>query len=356
MGVVVLSAPAVQIDADFFPYAQGWLGGDAAYSIPLDQYSTVWLFGDTFTGTRRTPATMIHNSIAIRKCQGSDCRVSYWWSGMRARHASSFFKTHETDYFWPLDGFVYRRRLYVFLEQMHTTGGGGAFGFDYSGIWLATVSNPFSSPDRWRISYQSISPGNVAVPGIATVIESNRLNAGYLSVFTLFRRPNSEPFCGLLRLSLNDLPSAGQSPNWQYLAVGSRWLPWKRSTSPADALKLLGGNITEMSVAFHPDNAQWVAIYPLPGFLTNAASYSTAKEIRGPWTPPQRLFTYPEMQKGDSRYTQRVFCYAAKEHVELERTGEIAFSYACNSTKESEILNDMRLYRPILVRMAFSSH
>jgi len=32
----------------FFPDQDGWYGGDAAYSIALDDQRTLWLFGDTF--------------------------------------------------------------------------------------------------------------------------------------------------------------------------------------------------------------------------------------------------------------------------------------------------------------------
>lgn len=53
----------------------GWLGGDAAYSIPLPSTganTTLWLFGDSFVANqgsepeRRTP--FIHNSIALSEC------------------------------------------------------------------------------------------------------------------------------------------------------------------------------------------------------------------------------------------------------------------------------------------------
>ena len=64
---LVSSGFAAETD-DFFPYKQGWLGGDSAYSIPLDSSSTLWLFGDTFVGktnaTDRRQSVMIHNSIA----------------------------------------------------------------------------------------------------------------------------------------------------------------------------------------------------------------------------------------------------------------------------------------------------
>ncbi|MBW1688033.1 MAG: hypothetical protein JRS35_23595, partial [Deltaproteobacteria bacterium] len=49
-----------------FPYRDGWLGGDAAYSIPLSRSETLWLFGDTFVGAPgqedRQGAAFVHNS------------------------------------------------------------------------------------------------------------------------------------------------------------------------------------------------------------------------------------------------------------------------------------------------------
>jgi hypothetical protein len=113
---------------------------------------------------------------------------------------------------------------------------------------------------------------------------------------------------------------------------------------------MLSGNITEMSVKYHPELDQWIAVFPTPGFLSTTASYSKAVHLSGPWTVESSFFAYPEMQRTNSSYTPDVFCYAAKEHPELEANGELAFTYACNSTKEQEIFVDMRLYRPELVK------
>ncbi len=104
-----------------------------------------------------------------------------------------------------------------------------------------------------------------------------------------------------------------------------------------------------MSVTFHPDTHKWVAVYPTPAYLSTTASYSTADALEGPWTAARKLFAYPEMQPSDPRHTPHVFCYAAKEHPELETQGNLALTYACNSTKEAEIMDDMRLYRPELI-------
>lgn len=362
VAALLLFASAARIDDRFFPYSQGWLGGDSAYSIPLNTTSTLWLFGDTFVGKRnaadrRQSSAMIHNSIAIRKCQDG-CRITYWWSDMYTPHPKSFFKTAESDYYWPLDGFVYRDKLYIFWEHMHKTGNGGAFGFDYSGVVLATISQYLASPNRWRISYQTVVNGNQVIPGIATVLLPHQkadthsqklLSPDYVYVFTLIRRPAEKPFLGLMRMPLSALSSGGQSMRWEYLSAGSRWLAWNSHSTPSDALRVIEGNITEMSVAFHQDLHAWMAIYPTPGFLSNTASYSTAAKLDGPWTEATSIFRYPEMKASDPRYTPNVFCYAAKEHPELEKNGTLALTYACNSTKEEEIMRDMRLYRPELI-------
>ncbi|MCU1261288.1 MAG: hypothetical protein JWO80_4173 [Bryobacterales bacterium] len=352
----ILLAPATsgpEIQPSFFPYQQGWLGGDAAYSIPLDRDSTAWLFGDTFVGDPRQGGkvirdTMIHNSIGIRKCRVG-CSWSYWWSDMDVQKPDSFFKTSESSYYWPLDGFTHRKVLYVFLEQMHATGAGGAFGFDYSGVTLAAVSNFTAPPSRWRITYRPLSRGNQVIPGIAAAVATDS-GASYVYVFTLFRRPGAQPFVGLLRLPLTALGVNEPLSAWQYLSKDSGWLAWTfPSTSPADAAEALAGNITEMTVKYQAQIGQWIAVYPTPGSLSNTAVYSLARTLGGPWSKPDAFFHYPEMEKADPRYTPNVFCYGVKEHPELESPGRFAFTYACNSSKVSEVLRDTRLYRPALV-------
>ncbi|HEX6545985.1 MAG TPA: DUF4185 domain-containing protein [Bryobacteraceae bacterium] len=341
-------ASAAQSDDNFFPYSQGWLGGDSAYSIPLDSTSTLWLFGDTFVGTANTThrnksSIMIHNSIAIRKCNG-DCRTTYWWSGMYTPHPKSFFKTADSDYYWPLDGFVYDGKLYIFWEQMHNTGKGGAFGFDYSGVTLFTISNYLASPGNWHISYRTVVNGNQIIPSISATALSD-----YAYIFTLFRQSVRNPFLGLVRIPLSNLSSGNDALRWEYLNANSHWVTWNSRRYPSDALALIQGNITEMSLSFHSDLHAWLAIYPTPGFLYTTASYSTAKSLDNTWTKARPIFSYPEMRSSDPRHTPNVFCYAAKEHPELESKEQLALTYACNSTKEAEIMRDMRLYRPELV-------
>src|SRR5260221_10378822 len=55
-----------------FPFKESWWGADAAYSIPLPDGRSVWIFGDTLYGERRTvegsDPRMVRNSIGVSTC------------------------------------------------------------------------------------------------------------------------------------------------------------------------------------------------------------------------------------------------------------------------------------------------
>src|SRR5258706_13973868 len=55
-----------------FPFKESWWGADAAYSIPLPDGRSVWIFGDTLYGERRTvegsDPRMVRNRIGVSTC------------------------------------------------------------------------------------------------------------------------------------------------------------------------------------------------------------------------------------------------------------------------------------------------
>lgn len=73
---------------------------------------------------------------------------------------------------------------------------------------------------------------------------------------------------------------------------------------------------------------------------------STSQE--GPWTAPEALYQCPEM-----KISPHVFCYAAKGHPELSATNELLVSYASNSEKPSDVMNNTNLYVPRFIRVIF---
>lgn len=355
----------------YFPYEQGWFGADGAYSVPLGGGQSLWIFADTFIGssstTSRTQATgFIHNSIAISTCSNQGCTFQYFWPGMNTGSPGPMFSAPGSDWFWPMDGFVYNGTLYLALMQMHSAGS-GAFGFAYSGAQLASIPNYTAPPSQWSIAYQSLNTGAAAVPGQSIVVAqgpngnpdpSNPQGANFAYFFTLVGSSNpSTQYMALLRLPLSQLGTAARpgNTNWEYLKSDATWGSWLDTDTalPSDNAMVLSPGATEMTVRYHSSTTQWIAVYPVG--LDNKAHYSLSSSMTNSWGRPENLYTYPEMQSTNPNYTPNVFCYAAKEHVEFETAGQVFFTYACNSTQESEVTNNMNLYHPVVVTQALPS-
>lgn len=358
----LLGASARSQVLPLFPYENGWLGADAAYSIPLGSGKSVWLFGDTFVGgraarTRAQRTGMPRNSIGISQCDNKNCTMQYYWNRMYQPHPRAFFDIAGADWFWPLDGFIVQGALHVVLEEMHAVGT-GAFGFGNSALILATIPNFHEPPARWKINYQKILSGDSAVPGVSVVAGQSNFDpypkdpngAAWVYFFTL-RKMSKQSVIALTRLPVVSLSRPAQSDGtWQYLSASDRWLPWTSpGVLPADAKTVLNYGYTEFTVRYHPEQARWVAVAPSTTLTEGRAVYSLAPALGGPWSAPQTLLQYPETKKGNPDNTPNVFCYAAKEHPEFETAGSLIFTYACNSMVEEEIFKNMDLYHPVVV-------
>jgi hypothetical protein len=354
-------------NAGYFPYQQGWLGADGAYSIPIGTGQSLWIFADTFVGpstaTSRAQANgFIHNSVAISTCSGTSCTFQYYWPGMGTTNQGPVFVAPGTDWFWPMDGFTYNGTLYLALMEMHAQGS-GAFGFAYSGAQLASISNYTAPPSEWKITYQTLNTGGSAVPGISIIVNqgpngnpdpSNPQGANYAYFFT---GVGSTPYLALLRIPLADLNNLARPGNsdWQYLNTSGSWEVWQGTATslPSDNAPVINPGATEMTVRYHSSTNQWIAVYPQG--LQNQGYYSLSSSMTGGWGAQESLYTYPEMQPSNPNYTPNVFCYADKEHVEFESAGRLFFTYACNSTVENDITNNMNLYHPVVVKQALPS-
>lgn len=354
----------------YFPCQQGWLGADGGYSVDLGAGKSLWIFGDTFVGpssaTTRTQATgFVHNTIAISTCSGQACTFQYFGGGLNGSASGPMFSVpgSSSDWFWPMDGFAYNGTLYLALMQMHATGSSGAFGFAYSGAQLATISNYTAAPSQWSVTYQNLNTGGSAVPGASMVVAqgpngnpdpSNPQGASYAYFFTVVPVTNASPYMALLRLPLTQLNTAARPGNtaWEYLKSDSTWGAWLDTDTalPSDNAAVINPGATEMTVRYHNSTNQWIAVFPVG--LGNRAHYALSSSMTGSWGQSENLYSYPEMQPSNANYTPSVFCYAAKEHVELEAAGQIFFTYACNSVQQGDVTNNMNLYHPVVVTQA----
>jgi hypothetical protein len=353
-----------QADTPSFPDQDRWLGADDAYSISLNHGRSLWLFGDTFIGekpdsVRTAKSGFIRNSLGITTCSEKKCEIEYFWAS-RNGQPDSFFAAPGTDWYWPLDGFIYDGVLYVALMQMHAEGS-GAMGFAFSGTQMAVIRNYTKPPEEWKIAYQQLNSGPTAVPGVSIVVlhgpggnpnPSDPKGGSYAYFFTLVQGTTpAAQHLGLLRIALDKLADAARpgSSAWEYLNSEEGWSVWPKNDTalPADHSVVLTPGATEMSVRYHADTKEWIAVYPHSG--VKKAEYALSKSMLRGWQAPKTLFSYPEVETANANYTKNVFCYAAKEHVELELDGQLVFTYACNSFKEDELFDKTKLYRPMVV-------
>ncbi|MGO9455188.1 MAG: DUF4185 domain-containing protein [Candidatus Binataceae bacterium] len=323
-----------------FPYADGWLGGDRAYSIPLDAGRDLWLFGDSFVGadhqTSRPGSRMIYNAAAISTCRAGKWNIRYYYpKNIASGYPEAFFDTGTDKYrFWPLDGFVREGTLFVFLVEIATTGS-GLFDFKEIGAKLAEVSNPADEPDRWKVNYYDLSSEAGLVPGVAAFVADR--HAYFYAVADRNAPGKHQVILGRIPLDHLDSPAA----SLEYLARGG---VWKKGLNQFDAEIIIEDTAPEFSVRYHAEISRWVMVETDPGFPATQIGVRTASHPEGPWSSFRPLYEIPEVRAANAG---GVFCYEAREHPELSSSSDLLdITYLCSSLSSGRQVQDLSLYRP----------
>lgn len=359
---------AAQLCWPSFPYQEGWLGGDAAYSVPLSDSDTLWLFGDTFIGAPnqvdRRGSRLVHNSIAVSRCRSGSWEIDYAWTHGPQGEPRAFLERDATDsWWWLFDGFLYDGRLYLGLLEVERTPPRGELSlpFAFTGVDLARIRNPQDSPADWRIDVVSLTDTPQVQPASAMVVDGD-----YAYLFAFIDRGDGTFPRGLTRLALASLdgdPTELGSALERLAADGS----WKRGKPDATDMKILmDDTATEMSVRAHPEFG-WLALYNFPDVATgfpetrpsDAVWIRTADNLEGPWSKRRLLFRIPELADDYvGGHDPNTGCYAAKQHAQFSRDGRLTFTYVCNLFQGPDqnpmlilqrLERNMKLYRPVPV-------
>src|SRR5580765_1762752 len=329
-----------------FPYEQGWLGADDAYSVPIGQGKSVWLFGDTFAGDvgnkDRNKTTMVRNSVGVTTCiTDKPCTIQYFWKNQKTPKPRSFFDTGtDEEWYWPMDGYLDGDKLYVSLMIVRNKPGAGpsdAFGFEIDGTRWATVSNALALPDEWKISIKDLTKKELW-PGSSIVRDGD-----FVLFYTQASQGEGKGYMIVMRVPVNKIDSPEK--NFEYLGNDGKW---HAGLPHGDAQHVIDQAISEMSVRYHPSTKKWVAISPGIEFPSKRVIARTADSPIGPWSQPQDIFEFPEMKAANPIYDKDTFCYATKEHTEFE-DGNVVMTYACNSSVIAKVMNTLELYRPQVV-------
>jgi hypothetical protein len=325
---------------------QGWLGADAAYSIPLPDGRDVWIFGDTLYGGQRevhgnTPS-MVRNSIGISTCKEGRWKLDYAIKRDAQGHAADFFKAqHPNTWYWAMDGFVSGKDLWVTLLCLRDTPAQSqAMAFETCGTDLARIASPGPDPQQWKIDYfPLVADGVHAYPSATAVVDG-----GYAYIFAL-KESGTRPLLAT-RIPLDRLTNPAK--NLEYLASDGQW---RSGFDPAQAQPVMDKGSPELSIRYHPEKKQWIAVMFEPEGFSNKILLRTAPSLTGPWTQGELIYQAPEMQLQTPGYDKNTFCYAGKEHPEFER-GDLLFTYVCNTFDVPKLATNLDIYFPRVVRMA----
>ncbi len=346
--VVAAHAQAAPCTATF-PLQSGkslsWQGADAAYSIPLPDGRDVWIFGDTLYGPDRVVVgndpKMVHNSLGISTCKRGQWQLNYVIRHDTAGKALSYFSPSDANHwYWALDGFYANGNLWITLLciQHPSKPAPGGFDFETCGSDLAQISGLGKDPQQWKVTVHPLVPNSVkAYPSATTVVHD-----GYAYLFASYEN-GTRPLVAT-RIPLGKL--SNPAANLEYLAADGTWKP---GFDPAKAKEVMVHGNTELSIRYHPGRKQWYAVMFDPAVLSDKIILRTAPDLTGPWTEGTVIYTVPEVQPGPL-YDKNIFCYAGKEHPELESASNLVFTYVCNSMSPSVLVVRRDIYYPQVIQ------
>jgi hypothetical protein len=282
---------------------------------------------------------MVRNSIGVSSCDaGSACAMQYFWKNPYTVKPRSFFDTGTDDlWYWPMDGYIDGKTLYVALMAVRNKPGAkpdDAFGFEIAGTKLATIQDVQSPPEKWEVSIQDVTDSRLWA-GVSMIRDWN-----YVIWYTQVSKGEGHGYMIAMRVPREKM--ANPATGWEYLRKDNHWAA---GLAGEDAMHIIDQPISEMSVRYHPSIHKWLALSTGPEFPSPRVVVRSADSPVGPWSDPQTVYEFPEMKRDNPGYDKDTFCYAVKEHVEFTET-KIALTYACNSMVVAKTIANMNIYRP----------
>ena len=339
-----------------FPDQDGWYGADGAYSIPLNKHRTLWLFGDTFVSDERGRKNRIGmdvvmgNTVAVSTClPGAGFSIRYFLKKHNGKFVSFF---GENEFLWPQDPFIVGTGLYIPLLVVQGMPDAPApFNFKIAGFKLARITDfKADDPRNWRVDYLDWT--HALAPGVEALATTSIVYERFVYFYPLYRYAKDKLLVSgniLARISIDHLDNP--SNHFEYW---SRDGAWGKTLNPLDVKIIFSAGVSELSVRYHPQDREWLAVYLSPVNKGDRLLYQTAVNPEGPWSPPSVLLTpIAEVDPESPLYDPQTFCYAGKEHRQFASDRNLVVTYVCNSAEDMEtpasfLRNHLFLYRPVV--------
>lgn len=303
----------------------GFTGGDAAYSVPLPDGRTAWMFGDSFIGGVRPdgtrsddPRTFVRNSLVLTGPDGEPRTVtSRGAAGGHHDFASpagaqpNKSGTGPDPWYWPGDGVARGDRLQLLMSRMSPNPADPWWGWKNIGTDLVEF-------DTSGMRVRSISPTDTGsrVSWGAAILDTDDWTYVYGA-----EHAGDTKFAHVARVPDGDL-----SKEWSFWD-GSRW-----SDDHARSARLP----VEVSSQFSVLQAEeGVRLVTQRGF-GQQLHLSTAPAPEGPWHDAGVAGEVPAQPEGS-------YTYNALVHEHLSRPDRLLVSYNVGSPG---FMVDESVYRP----------
>lgn len=337
-----------------FPHKDGWLGGDADVSVPINDTQSVYVFGDSYVGQkgdnrRARDLKMVSSSVAIATCSSDGNRkISYYWRNMYANHPEPVFRSFTNRYnLWPTNGFLYKNSLYVLMEKTGAKAGVSPddfFPFSVVGLTMAKVVNPSStSPDKWDVDFIPISL-------FAFPMDNLHISLALYEGYVYFFAENASK-TRLLRVRLEFIDNPQN--HFEYY---SRSHSWKRGVRPDDMEIVLAAQIGS-TINYHEELKKWVMVCG-PGFMNNKIGLRTAPSLTGPWSDQTIVYECPEVTPGTTSYSKSHYCYFGRECFQNYdyKSRTMIITYDINSSDFYEINSNPKTYTPKVISVSLRKY
>jgi hypothetical protein len=340
---VVKAEPLPEVETKF-RRTEGWVGGDGAFSCPVSDQRTLWLFSDTWVGAiragKRSDVTLVNNTVGVQEGMGSNAQLTFAIARAEDGKPKALFVPPDgRGWFWLYAGITSGDELHVFLPRFEKSSEPGAFGFRAVDLWLGKVSNPTTASTNWTVNYTQVHSADFTAERKRSFGSALLRVNEHIYIYGYEEKPG-KPFPAR-RLLVARVPEGklDDYSSWRYLTDGTWQADARKATGQIDGLA------TEFSVSYLPDLKHYALVYTEHGLSERILGrFATSPE--GPWSEPLLLYTCPEMKR-----KKKVFSYAAKAHPELARGNELIVSYVVNAFELGPVLDDAELYWPKFVRI-----
>lgn len=347
-----ITTPAIEFDRLFAPKDYGYLGADAALSIPLGDGRILWIFGDTLIGQqksgKRILEAMPRNTIAIQYPGAPVPENIEWIVTNRDGVPSDFFSLPPTEadrWFWPGTGICVDKELFVFgYGVSYAPGECEALSFKVDDCWLIRIRDTSRHPYDWKKEVLPLKmPDRSIWFASACLLESPFL---YLLGIKLAPERLSSTITSavLARVPIEDLCKRGHLCSIEYLNYGEESIKWEPTAN--NLAQLFQPGVTECSIWYDAQRKRYLAttyyFSQFPDFFI-----TTAPELTGPWSFPRLVFR----EQSATPISAHLF-YALRMHPHLAANAdEMILTYIVNTRCQKDLLENCDKYYPRFLRV-----